>query len=69
MTILMEFDVDFCLVNLIPFDKIVVVCTGSNKSGLETLGISALEKLELGRLPAKELSALLWTLTPNKTEL
>ena len=55
----MEFDVDFCLVNLIPFDKIVVVCTGSNKSGLGTFGISALEKFELGRLPAKELSALL----------
>ncbi len=48
-----------CLVNLIPLDRIVDVAV-SVISGLGIFGHSDDEKLELGRLPAKELSALLW---------
>ena len=67
ITTLIEFDLevaDFSLVQRIPLDKTLEEAV-SVISGLGTFGISDDENVELGRLPARELFALLWTLTPE----
>jgi hypothetical protein len=59
MTILMESELDdFWFVSLMPLDKVIVVVV-SVTSGLAGFGISENENVELGRLPASELFALL----------